>query len=279
MKNKHRILLDNAYEAWAAAICYHEKLINGRSSLLNKKLFITALYNAVELFLKQIMLDKNDHDIAELRSKAGKKEDNAVLSYYQSSDLNNFFENLDESNFKKFKTINFSKLKIKDGDKTILVDEMKLLGRLRNHQTHFYIRGDVFLTSKEFLVLHNFMVEFYAFLQHNQLITFWEPPYGETIKYVFEKEKLTCFTYANALSEDELGKTILRVLDNSEEYKQIESSFELAQALILKNENLAREPFEDILAVLDAMLKYEILTREVIIAANIWYYKYHVLPQ
>ena len=58
-----QILLDNAYEAWKNAILYHDKIKKGYSTLEYQKGFVSSLHNAVELFLKQIMLNNNDHDV------------------------------------------------------------------------------------------------------------------------------------------------------------------------------------------------------------------------
>lgn len=62
-----QILLNNAYEAWKSAIYYHDRIEKGFTTLEFQKGFVSSLHNSVELFLKQIMLDNKDHDVATLR--------------------------------------------------------------------------------------------------------------------------------------------------------------------------------------------------------------------
>ena len=61
-----QILLDNAYVAWAEAIELCNELLDGKATINNQKRFVSALHNSIELFLKQIMLDENNHNIAKL---------------------------------------------------------------------------------------------------------------------------------------------------------------------------------------------------------------------
>ncbi len=56
-----QILLNNAYESWIQAIKNARNIKNGLVTLQYKKLFIATLHNAVELFLKQIMLNNTDY--------------------------------------------------------------------------------------------------------------------------------------------------------------------------------------------------------------------------
>lgn len=61
-KMKH-ILQDNALESWAMAIKYSNFILNGKAILQYRKQFVSSLHNAVELFIKQLMLDNNDHRV------------------------------------------------------------------------------------------------------------------------------------------------------------------------------------------------------------------------
>lgn len=58
------ILMDNAFEAWAAAIRYCNDIKDGKATLQYQKNFVSSLHNAVELIMKQMMLNNNDHDVA-----------------------------------------------------------------------------------------------------------------------------------------------------------------------------------------------------------------------
>lgn len=50
------ILMDNAFEAWAVAICYCNDIKDGKATLQYQKNFVSSLHNAVELIMKQVML-------------------------------------------------------------------------------------------------------------------------------------------------------------------------------------------------------------------------------
>ncbi len=62
-----QILLENAYQAWGKAIYYHDQIECGLSFFSNKKDFISSLHNAVELFMKQILIDNHDYIVASVR--------------------------------------------------------------------------------------------------------------------------------------------------------------------------------------------------------------------
>lgn len=64
---KH-ILQDNALESWAMAIKYSNFILNGKATLQYRKQFVSSLHNAVELFIKQLMLDNNDHRVCSVRN-------------------------------------------------------------------------------------------------------------------------------------------------------------------------------------------------------------------
>ncbi|MGB4093878.1 MAG: hypothetical protein WBK46_18355 [Ruminococcus flavefaciens] len=82
-----QILLNNAYEAWKSAIYYHDRIEKGFTTLEFQKGFVSSLHNSVELFLKQIMLDNKDHDVATLRNV--KEEDDVLLQlkYIRADDF------------------------------------------------------------------------------------------------------------------------------------------------------------------------------------------------
>ena len=90
-----KILLDNAYESWSSAIEYHDYIKQGYATIKYKKQFVSSLHNAVELFLKQILLDKNDHDVAEIKKVKNADMANLRAEYYASHNLNQFFEDLE----------------------------------------------------------------------------------------------------------------------------------------------------------------------------------------
>ncbi|MFI3250488.1 MAG: hypothetical protein R3Y07_05955 [Eubacteriales bacterium] len=93
-----KVLLDNAYESWTQAIKYANLIYDGVATFGNKKLFVSSLHNAVELFLKQIMIDENDYRVG--RPKNSSSSGDLARHYYNCGDINSFF--LDEENSKTF---------------------------------------------------------------------------------------------------------------------------------------------------------------------------------
>ena len=105
-----QILLENAYEAWKNAISYHDKIQNGYSSLEYQKGFVSSLHNAVELFLKQIMLNNNDYTVARVGNVKSLNDAKLQLDYYNANDLNLYFSTLPSLELDKFYSIEFSHL-------------------------------------------------------------------------------------------------------------------------------------------------------------------------
>ena len=68
MKNTSGILLNNAYESWALAVKTAHEIMSGMVTLQKRKQFVSSLHNAVELFLKQIMINKGDHRVATVKA-------------------------------------------------------------------------------------------------------------------------------------------------------------------------------------------------------------------
>lgn len=75
-----QILRDNALEAWAMAIKNCNAIIEGKVTLGYRKQFVTSLHNAVELLIKQHMLNVNDYRVAEVKKK-----------FYQMDNLQRIF--------------------------------------------------------------------------------------------------------------------------------------------------------------------------------------------
>ena len=103
-----QILLENAYESWQNAIQYAQYLYDGLATLNNKKDFVASLHNAVELFLKQIMINNNDHRVASIKSIDPDGE--PLKSFYNSIDLNKYFIDTPSETRRKFYSIEFKDL-------------------------------------------------------------------------------------------------------------------------------------------------------------------------
>lgn len=212
-----QILVDNAYESWSQAIKFCRKIEDGICTLGCKKFFVSSLHNAVELFLKQIMLDNCDYRVVTMK-KGCSKDGNLMREYLQASDLNEFFCDLEEEERKEFYSIEFNKI-IDICKKDIMpefnfTEELKKLQKLRNDETHFYIENNDYLDESDFKQLYNFMVDFYlALIQHKLLPWKFGEPFGEYEKLSFSKDKLKNFTYKKALKKSENVKYIFDKLN------------------------------------------------------------------
>lgn len=229
------ILMDNALEAWAAAIRYCNDIKDGKATLQYQKNFVSSLHNAVELIMKQMLLNNNDHSVAEVRKPKSEAEAKLLLDYFKASDLNRFFESLSDDELLKFYTIPFNELisshkkifgdSLKSGE--TLKTELELLQRLRNDETHFMIRQDSFLSEGDFRTLHNFMVRFYKIIKKWNPVNeddlepsifiwwYWYSPDKGDSMYEFECELLQDFSYESAVRNSKLAKDIAEILKDN----------------------------------------------------------------
>ena len=106
--SSNKILLDNAYSSWSTAIHCCDAILNGMATLKNRKDFVSNLQNAVELFIKQIMLDKNDFRVVTVK-KSG-EDGEPAKSYYSATDLNTYFKSVDDDVMKSFIRLSLMKL-------------------------------------------------------------------------------------------------------------------------------------------------------------------------
>lgn len=214
-----KILLDNAYSAWQIAIKYSKAILEGRPTLLNRKNFVSSLQNAVELFIKQIMLDRNDYRVAEIRN--GSFDGMPAREYYTSTDLNDYFKNISEEHLKKFYSIEFKK--IIDIHRQVLSDhleenqsfkhQLSLLSKLRNDETHFYITPEHFLSEDEFLELYNFMIDFYDIIEQFEMLPYWGESPSEYEHLECSHKKLTHFSYIEAIRNSKLVQKLAIAAD------------------------------------------------------------------
>lgn len=229
------ILMDNAFEAWAAAIRYCNDIKDGKATLQYQKNFVSSLHNAVELIMKQMMLNNNDHDVAWVRKKKDKANAKLLHDYPNATDLNLFFSKLPDNELSKFQTIHFHELielhqdlfgkSLAQGES--LEKELTLLQELRNNETHFLIRQGSFLSEENFLELHNFMVRFYKVVKswwpkdgndlEQSIFLWWDwfSPDKDDSTYRFECELLQKFSYESAVRNSKLAKDIAEILKDN----------------------------------------------------------------
>ena len=77
-------------EAWAAAIRFCDNINDGKATLQYQKNFVSALHNAVELIMKQMMLNNGDHRVAGVRKLKTESDAKLLLDYFKEKDLNIF---------------------------------------------------------------------------------------------------------------------------------------------------------------------------------------------
>lgn len=209
MKN---LLLVNAYESWRQAIKAHDKIQNGLSTLNYQKEFVASLHNSVELFLKQLMIINNDHDI--FPNEPHNRNLPLWQAFSQSNDLTDFLSGLNMNDLSAFYSIGFTKLIAKHDvllslGSNLFETQLKKLQELRNNETHFYIDNS-FLSETDFIMLHDFMIEFYNQLLNNDIFPDYLLVFGTgkrvlPIQYEelsFDRKPLnSSFTYLKALQD------------------------------------------------------------------------------
>lgn len=266
-----QILMANAFEAWAAAIRFADDIRGGRCTLQYQKSFVSSLHNAVELFMKQMMLNNNDHDIV-IRVKEAKAANAQLKANFAGAiDLNAFFGGLSQDELSAFYTIGFDGLIKKHrlimGDCLAIVDpiedDLNLLQRLRNNETHFAIHQGSFLHEQEFCNLYNFMVRFYKILdwwrpmdKENHelwLLPYWGDPDGANNVYGFNREPMSGFTYRDAVRNAPLAYEISELLSSGWLYGAPDfSPYSIAKELIEVNPKYKHQ-FDDIWSVVHMM--------------------------
>lgn len=272
-----QILLNNAYEAWKNAIYYHDRIENGFTTLEFQKGFVSSLHNSVELFLKQIMLDNKEHAVATLRNVT--EEDDALLQlkYIKSDNLNQFFSGCAVEQLDKFFSIEYSQLQKKankllcteESSKGFVTDSLKILGTLRNSETHFYINENNYLSESNFVILHNFMILFFNLIAKKKLfphaiIMFDKPDtyilHAQEKKMEFNRKELSSFSYVEVLKSNHIVCKLKHTLQNhfEDEYACCGTDdYSLALSICLHNEEY-RAAFDDLFIILQLMRKYRL---------------------
>ncbi|WP_124098112.1 hypothetical protein [Ruminococcus sp. Marseille-P6503] len=266
-----KILLDNALESWSIAIKYCKYIKNGLSTLHYKKTFVSSLHNSIELFFKQIMLDKEDKTVID--HIVVKNEDIAKLQleFYQTKNLNKFFEGMDAKHRNKFYSIEFSRLV--DKNKLIkptldrlgiqsIKEELELLQELRNHETHFYISSLDYLSEVDFVKIHNLMKIIYEIIEDNDFLPYWGEPSNEYRHLEFKEKDLKKFSYIEALKSSPITQSIVTVLNGKQHFYFEENPFNLTEQyfeeLVEQNES-ANHDFNDVLSIITLLKQYGLL--------------------
>lgn len=271
------VLTENAFEAWAAAIRFCDDIKDGKATLQYQKNFVSSLHNAVELIMKQMLLNNSDHRVAEIRKPKNEADAKLLLDYFKARDLNAFFDSLENNELSKFNTIQFNELislHKKLFGKSLspresLKPELKLLQQLRNNETHFMIRQGSFLSEEDFCVLHNFMIRFYKIMEtwcpNNKddielyILPYWGDPVGADSVYGFNRELLETFSYESAVKNSTLAKKIATLLNGDYLYGAPDfSPYTISKDLIMEHGELSTQ-FDEIWAMVYMMQYYKII--------------------
>ena len=269
-----RILMNNALESWALAIFYCNEIMEGKATLGKRKYFVSTLQNAIELFIKQYMLNICDYRVCDVKNMKANGE--PMASYLDAKDLNQYFYNLhnnDEKSMEYFYSAEFNKLvdwqkKLFEGyytehstAKNVIGDGLATLKKLRNSETHFFIDECDFLKEDEFVKLYNLMVVFYDMLVHYHLINIWGEPYGEDKRFAFDRTQMTSFSYKKQLKKSSTVAKIKQVIE--EEIFPVgigDNPYEIAKFITsIEGESDSLE-FEEIWVYIQMLLQYKLLS-------------------
>lgn len=265
-----KILLENALESWASAIYYCDEIIAGKATLANKKHFVNSLQNAIELFVKQQMLNVTDYRVAEVKHCDSNGQ--PLKDYLSSTDLNQYFCNISTTDMDKFVSISFNDIIVIQkelfsefyGDKgTYITAELKTLKKLRNNETHFYISDIDFMSDKEFQDLHNMMIVFYEILQEYDLLPYWGEAYAEYKKFKFNRKPLTNFSYKRQLKNSAFVKSLKENIEKELFFNNYRNeSYSITEDIVYCSDKYSESDFNEIWAYIEMLMKYNMFKIE-----------------
>lgn len=265
-----KILLENALESWASAIYYCDEIIAGKATLANKKHFVNSLQNAIELFVKQQMLNVTDYRVAEVKHCDSNGQ--PLKDYLSSTDLNQYFCNISTTDMDKFVSISFNDIIVIQkelfsefyGDKgTYITAELKTLKKLRNNETHFYISDIDFMSDKEFQDLHNMMIVFYEILQEYDLLPYWGEAYAEYKKFKFNRKPLTNFSYERQLKNSAFVKSLKENIEKELFFNNYRNeSYSITEDIVYCSDKYSESDFNEIWAHIEMLMKYNMFKIE-----------------
>ncbi len=177
-----KILQNHFTISWQIAVYNCKLILDGLIDSTQQKLFVSSLQNAIEIGCKQIMIDECDYRVVDYGLK--RMDSSLAQAYLSSTDLNAFFGALDSDTLSKLYSIEFNEIvdifsKKIDSEKGVnLKDQLNVLKKLRNNETHFYIDSSNYLpfsSFKKLCELLNFFFQY--FVEKNVLDRKW---FGKT---------------------------------------------------------------------------------------------------
>lgn len=257
---KH-ILLTNAHKSWQEAIESCELIKKGYATLGNKKRFVSALQNTLELVLKQAKLDDGEHDVAYIRDVINLGKATLAVNYYSATDLNAFFSSLSSEDRNYFFSIEFSRL-IDYAKKSLNLpdrESLKLLASMRNNETHFYIDNS-YLSEPDFVTLHNLMLDLDAFMERRSYVPhIWGMDCsGQELR--FGGQKISAYSYKDALKKQMLTTRIFNALnDNPEATLYYGDAYDLANYLC-ESDNGFENEFDRVVDTIEMFEEYSAIS-------------------
>lgn len=218
---RNSIFLPNAYESWMATLKYCNKILDGEISLRTKKMFVSSFQNAIELFIKQIMVNNNNkHIIPKPKEKCSQriKEEYQI---FQSTPNQQYFSvkhniSLHTITFKNIvnnlnKILSPNLIPISCNYKS-LKNSLNKLRDLRNETTHSYIDEENFLLESEFQDLLNLLNIFFEIIENSDLLPFWgEPPSFVSMWLPPKKQQIT--SYRDLVLQSKINQQIKLLID------------------------------------------------------------------
>lgn len=171
--------------AWDMAMNDCELLCDGLTDVFQRKRFVSSFANALELGLKQILIDNNNRALIN-RQKTKRNNKHLYRKFKKSNDLNDFFLSLSSEDLNCFYTTNVSRIVkkgtigVSNADKTDARMKIKLLLNLRNDETHFYIDDRNYLAFDEFKNLYDLFQKIQNYFIKENIINNVSCPFLQT---------------------------------------------------------------------------------------------------
>ncbi|MGE4571752.1 MAG: hypothetical protein AB7E09_03315 [Candidatus Izemoplasmatales bacterium] len=218
--------------AWIDMMNNHDNIIDGLIDLTARKEFVSSLQNVIELIFKQYLIDRNDYELAVWKPSATKtflqrmfKRDietrsNKQIDFESVTDLNTYFITK-PSRAKNVFTIQFSRLIDKIfqiiRERNINFDRrgLRILNRLRNEETHFYI-DDSYLLFSKFIELRKLIKDVYDYIEVDAFLGFFGNPGSRdknSLKY-FDHNNITGSSYFDLVINSKTNQEILNQLND-----------------------------------------------------------------
>lgn len=127
------------------------------------------------------------------------------------------------------------------------------------------INKTTFLREEYFVILFNFMLDFYKVIDSSYLLPFWGEPQGENKNLVFKRNRLSTFSYIDTIKNNSLAVKVTAILDGSIEYGQPgSSSYDIAYDFC-RNNNDYNNQFEKIWSIIEVLVNNSMIGFEEIV--------------